>query len=367
MLGLFSLWYFRDNPASLRIEVTSKARVYDIHADVPSLSILFENEDIKKKNQVLSFFTIRISNPGGKPITQDMYDSRLPFGLKLYNGRGFPPEIISYSQKYIAENLAPQIIDGSEIHFERIVLDAQSNFQIRFLVLHGVDLEPYIEPQGKIAGIEFDKNPVIIAPAESKAEPFFTRVISGSILVHFSRFGVYVLAIIAFLIGVFVPVSLVESFNKSRKKKEYTRKFREYQGARQSNYADFLVDLALDSGSRGILLAQKLDGFRFSKRRLDLLLERQIPDMAIRSESPFSFSAPLILRLRECDLIVQVDETLKLKEDFKLQLSDFITFWNVISPTDKEATEEFVNRALQRIADRQFRPVAQITEKEPNK
>ena len=108
LLAIFGFWYFRDNPASLQVDLVSKARVYDVHAEVPGLAIQFEGENIREKKQVLSFFTVRMSNPGGKPITQEMFDKNLMFGLELSSGRAFPPELVEASQQYLRDNLRPR-------------------------------------------------------------------------------------------------------------------------------------------------------------------------------------------------------------------------------------------------------------------
>lgn len=357
VLALFGFWYSRENPAALRIELLSEARVYDIHADVPKLAIFFDGENIKEKKQVLSFFTIRISNSGGKPITQNLYDTSLPFGLQLMNGRAFPPDLVEASQRYLTENLKPTLSGVSQILFERVVLDPGASFTVRFLVLHGEGLRPFVKPLGKIAGIGFDDLPIIESRAEEKSPSFWQEVISGRPQAHVVRFLAYLLSIIVVAVVIVIPLAALDSFRSGRKKKKIAARFRDYQGSRDSSYADLLADIAVESGDKALVFASRLDGLRVSQRRLDRMMESRIAyDRPAHLDAPFFFTVPLISKLKEGGVLEEANGTLSLKGTFKEGLDDFRVFWRATEPSDAEATERFVARTIQRIKERPNQP-----------
>ena len=366
LLAIFGLWYSRDNPASLRIELLAKARVYDIHADVPNLAIFFENENIKEKKQVLSIFTVRISNPGGRPITQNLYDTALPFGLRLIDGRAFPPELIEASQKYISENLKPSLIDGGQFHFEKIVFDAKASFTLRFLVLHSQSADPLLKPIGKVAGVGFDDMTILGPPAADDRPSFWRQVVNGSLLVHVVRLFSYVVVIISFIITTFAPIAAIDSIRVSRKRKKISGRFRTYQGSRDSSYADLLAEVAVESGDKGLVFSARLDGLRVSLRKLDRLLEVRIGhDRLIPPEDPFMFTLPLISKLRRGGALLEANGVLRLTPSFKCVLADFQVFWRATEPSDAEATEQFVNRTIQRMTDRPSQETQLTSEGQP--
>lgn len=157
VFGVVTWWVSYESPANLRVYVTAKARVYDLHADVPGLSILFDGQDIKEKRQVLSFYTLRFANEGDRPITQNMYDESISFGVAWSNGKVFPPETLEVSQSYLKDSLNPSLRDEKSIQFNKIVIDPKDYFLVRVLVLHDQGTDPELSPTGKIAGIDFDK------------------------------------------------------------------------------------------------------------------------------------------------------------------------------------------------------------------
>jgi hypothetical protein len=276
LVALFGLWYYRENPAALRIELLSRARVYDIHADVPKLSIFFEGENIKEKKQILSFFTVRFTNPGGKPITQNLYDTSLPFGVQIMNGRAFPPELVDASQKYLADNLKPVLVEGNQIRFEKIVFDAGATFTIRFLVLHGEGLEPFVKPIGKIAGVGFDDLPVIEVPAAGEQRSFWGALVAGSPWVHIVRFLCYILIFVMVGLVIAVPNIAFNNFRSRRRKKKTVAGFCSYRGKQGSSHAALLAEIAIETGEVGLVFASRLDGLKISEmpKRVQRLLGR---------------------------------------------------------------------------------------------
>jgi hypothetical protein len=351
LLALFGLWYFRDNPPSLRIELLSRARVYDIHADVPNLTIFFENENIKEKKQVLSFFTVRVSNSGGRPITQNLYDTNLPFGLQLFNGRAFPPEVVDASQKYITENLKPSLANNGQIRFEKVVIDPEASFTIRFLVLHGQGLDPSLKPVGKIAGIAFDNLQIIEPSAGAERQSFWRELLSGSPLVHVVRFVGYSFTLLLLMLAIFLPLSVITSIWDDRKERRISSRFHAYQGSRDSSYANILAKIAVEYGDKGLVLASRLDGLHVSERQLKHMIRGPISHNGpvYYNDDPFFFAGPVISRLKNAQVLGKTEKVFTLNKKFKEQLNDFLAFWRATEPSNTEATERFVTRTIQRI------------------
>lgn len=364
LLAVFGFWYSRDNPAGLRIELLSRARVYDIHADVPKLAILFDGENIKEKKQVLSFYTVRVSNPGGKPITQNLYDTSLSFGLRIFNARAFPPELVDASQKYLTENLKPTLGDRNTIMFEKVVIDAGAAFTIRFLVLHAEGLDPLLQPVGKIAGVGSDDLTVTEALLTEAQPSFWRSLMMGSPLVHIVRFLGYIVLIIGIALSIGLPAAAFGEMRARRKMKKIAARFKMYQGAGPAGHADTLAGIAVEEGEKGLILASRLDGLGVSQKRLQSLLEGRPyseAQMRLEMESPFFFTLPTISKLKEAKVLSEENGTIRLDQGFKKELDDFQVFWRATEPSpDIRSADRFVARAIQEIKDRHARSEASL-------
>ncbi len=350
LIAIFSLWNFRDNPGTIQIELTSKARVYDVHADVPGLAIQFEGENIREKKQVLSFFTVRLSNPGGKPVTQDMYDKNLVFGLQLSSGRAFPPELVEASQQYLRENIQPALSSPTNIEFRKVVFDPGAHFTIRFLILHLESTEPALVPLGKIAGATFDGMPIVLPEAKAKRS-FWKDVISGSPGVHAVRFLAYIMLMIALGVGIGAPLAAFDSWRTNRRSKKTADKFRAYQGTRDATHADILARIATLYGDKGLTFIARVGELKSTKRSLARLLHmaEAYDHRPMHTEDPFFFVRSVLMTLMDADVLEERNGVLTPKASLQDNIQDFRAFWRATEPTDTNATSRFVDRAIGRL------------------
>lgn len=201
VLSIVGLWVARTNPQSLLVEVVSEERVYDVHADVPDLKILFRGEEIHKQRLALSLFSIRFENSGGKPLTPSSFDPKLQFGLRAKDGTLFPPEITKSSQAYIQNNLKPALREDNSISLEKLVLDPGAHFTIRVLSLHPLEKRTSFYLLGKIAEIEFGDEPVPERLDDSQLSTWH-QVIQGRLLIHFLRAIAYIFSCAAFALTI---------------------------------------------------------------------------------------------------------------------------------------------------------------------
>ncbi len=153
------IWIY--SPASkprLVITQLTQSPVLDVKEKVPSLQILFKNNDIYAEGKQLSLIEIEIANKGDRALEKSAFDDLDPFRLVVSNGTlAGDPVVNSVSDERFKQ---PGVIgrthishDHTDVHISPIIIDQEEWLSIRFLILHSLEVKPSVTAAGKLANL----------------------------------------------------------------------------------------------------------------------------------------------------------------------------------------------------------------------
>ncbi|MBU0579807.1 MAG: hypothetical protein KKA19_01405, partial [Candidatus Margulisbacteria bacterium] len=156
IFGLFSIYLglFKDTNPIIKYEIFSNTSVLDVKENISNLEIVYDGIDIKKSNQSIRLIVFRVNNIGTEDILKSHYDEDDLFGFVVEKGKIIRVEINKTSNEYLSKNLALSYISDDTIRFKPIILESGEYFDIKILILHEINVEPYINPIGKIAKVK---------------------------------------------------------------------------------------------------------------------------------------------------------------------------------------------------------------------
>ena len=217
ILSVYSI-FFQEKRTSLGFDVLSNTSVLDVREEIGKLEILYDGNDISKKDQSLRVITFRVINNGDKDILKGFYDDNAPLGFKVTNGEIIKFEILDSSNEYLEENLNLKFVRDSEIEFSSVIIEVNEYFTVKVLVLHEKINLPDIIPKGKVAGVK--RINVKELYKEQEGEPFFKRSLGGGFFVQVIRILVYFGGLIFFLILIiYLGDSISENFQRWKRRK----------------------------------------------------------------------------------------------------------------------------------------------------
>jgi hypothetical protein len=230
--------FIRDTSPAVRYEILSNTKILDVKEDVTGLSIIYNNEDIRKARKTLSVLIVRVSNEGRSPILKTYYDNASPLGLSISSGEIITAEIISATTDYLRQNAGISIRDASNVVFSQMIIEPNESFTTKLLVLNPEQSALTIFPKGKIASVK--KLLLVDRQSEQRKETFVMKVVSGSLWVQVVRILTYVAAFILLLIAVIAP-----SFYISEKKDQWKRNsiVKQFKSRTDSALNDLNVEL----------------------------------------------------------------------------------------------------------------------------
>lgn len=215
IFGSFSVYtYIADNP-SVTFDIISDSNVLDVHESLTGLNIYYQGEDIQQTNQNLRIITLKVENTGNVDILQNFYDNNVKWGFQIDNGHIIEAKLVGSNSNYLESNLNIKVINNS-VEFSKPIFEKNKFFIVTVLILHNKDEGPLLNPTGKIAGIEN----IGVKTSYIERESFIDEVLSGSLIVHSTRYIVYTLLLIAFVIIAFVIGDKTESITKNRKRRK---------------------------------------------------------------------------------------------------------------------------------------------------
>ena len=230
--------FIRDTSPAVKYEILSNTKILDVKEDVTGLSIIYNNEDIRKARKTLSVLIVRISNEGRSPILKTYYDHASPLGLSISSGEIIIAEVISATTDYLRQNAGISVRNPSNVEFSQMIIEPNESFTMKILILNPEQSALTIFPKGKIAGVK--KLLLDDRQSEQTKETFIMKVVSGSLWVQVMRTLVYVVAFILLLIVVIVP-----SIYISEKKDQWKRNgiVKQFKSRTDSALNDLNVEL----------------------------------------------------------------------------------------------------------------------------
>jgi hypothetical protein len=219
----FSAFYKKNN--EITFDILANTPIISISENIPPIRLFYKNEDITKSKKRIFLLTIKVINSGEIDILTSQYDENELLGFRITNGTfAENPQIIDSSSKYLNENVKIKLSDKSVAKFSKIIFESKEYFIVKSLILVDDGINPQIVPTGKIAGIKEKETKVIKSYDQTKDEPLWSMITSGSLLIHFIRFFYYILVI--FISAIFVSILVVliffttDAISKSNRKKK---------------------------------------------------------------------------------------------------------------------------------------------------
>jgi len=224
--GSFALytWLHTKQP-EITYDIEAATDVVDLHTPLQDLTIIFKGEDIRARNLNLRVLTIRISNKGDLDLLQAQYDQVDPWGFSVGPGRIVDVRIAASNSPYLQSHLNPRLHGTDRILLEKCIFERQKWLILELLVIHSKAESPELIPFGKIAGA--DTIPVLKPYLTKDRETLWTRVASGTLLIHSLRFALYVGILLASgIVLIFSSIgisSLVDSWKEKRRRRNAAR------------------------------------------------------------------------------------------------------------------------------------------------
>jgi len=259
ILGLFALYYeLRANKINLVADVVAESNVLDVRTAVKDLSVLFQGKDIQQDNSNLKIIAVRLVNEGETNILENYFDSRIPWGLQIENGRLIEARVTGSNSRYLTENIHLVVTNTNEVLFDKVIFDKGKYVALDLLVLHNKTKEPQVKVVGKIAGM--DEVPVRLSLKDQNQQTFLSAVFLGAAPVQIARTIAYsfigLSAIV--VVGLFIA-GLVKLFSfKKRARRKAARSLPKAGSIEEEKKRRVLLDIFVEDGIEGLRNAQKL-------------------------------------------------------------------------------------------------------------
>lgn len=248
IFGLIALYteFLRDTSPVITYEIVSSTRVLDVREDVGDLSIIYNNEDIRKTKKTLSVMIIRVANHGRSPVLKTYYDNAAKIGLVITNGDIIKGEVIGASTKYLQENANISFTNPKTAEFSDVIIEPKESFDVKFLILSPENAPLAVSPKGKIAGVK--QITMLDQASKQNTETFWWRVIAGSIWVQITRVPVYFFGFIITCACVVLPIILVSEFFEKRKRIKTIKQFEAYSEGKYKEINESVYSLYKETG-----------------------------------------------------------------------------------------------------------------------
>lgn len=245
------LGFFKKSSPDLDYIITSNSAVLDVKEELGKLDILYRGESLNEKSQELRFMTIKVINNGDMAITEGSYDSSLPIGFSIINGvLAEEASLIDFSQDYLEENLKLNKENDTDVTFSKIIIDPESSFEIKLLILYQSGDKPSITPIGKIASL--DKIDVFVNAENIEEKSFIRSTFAGDFYKQAIRVFIYGIVFFLILIAFVVIDEKHELYKVKRRKTSLVNTFKDYNESRISLRDEIFFGLFLNGSCRCI-------------------------------------------------------------------------------------------------------------------
>lgn len=243
--------FIRDTSPVLRYELTGNTKILDVKEDVAGLSIIYNNEEIRKSKKTLSVVTVKVINDGRSAILKSFYDPASPLGITIGSGQIIKAEIIDSSTPYLMNSTTARQLNPTTAIFSDVIIEPTEFFVVKLLVLNPENAVVTVVPIGKVANVKR----ILLQDAwsEKPKESFFTRAFSGSIWVQLARVPAYFVGFFILIISIFGPIAFVIDRIEKRHRRKVLKQFKVYSDSKYEElnakiyefYEDHGVDMLL--------------------------------------------------------------------------------------------------------------------------
>lgn len=234
LIGIIGIGYgiyadfFKEEKPELIFDLMSNTQVLDLKEDVSELQIHYKHQDLKKSKKSLVLITVRVSNKGNAPITENDYYSKTPFGFKITRGNiAEPPSLINSSRKFFENSVRLSTDSLNNIFIDKVPIDYGEYFTVKVLTICNNEELPDIIPFGEISGLRGEIYTVRSYKSERKEElSFWKKLTFGTFGIHVARFFYYLLCMALVSISIAFPVTMISDYFEDKKKKKAISKYK---------------------------------------------------------------------------------------------------------------------------------------------
>ena len=347
MIGIIGIGYavyvshFREERPLVVFDVLSNTQVLSVKENVNKLDIVYNNKNLKERHEDLILLTVRISNEGDKDVTEHDYYSKIPFGLRIVDGKvADKPNLIDASNQFLKENLSMNYDSLSNITINNIPIDKAQYFTIKVLIICRENTFPSIVPTGKISGISED---FVIRQSYKEGQKeelsFFRLLTYGSLGIHILRlfFYLFCFLVLGLLIG--VPAAIISSSLDKRRKNKIINRFRQKTKIELSKNIDLIFDIYKSKGTDVIKWLNRLcsnpsrlnrELQYFERRKLShsdlgehmVVHHPELPEYSRHEIMRISRNS-ILTKLLDTQIITKQDDGFLIDEQFKKEIQEF--------------------------------------------
>lgn len=250
LIGIIGIGYgiyadfFKEEKPELVFDILSNTQVLDLKEDVSELQIHYKHQDLKKSKKSLVLITVRVSNKGNAPITENDYYSKTPFGFKITRGNiAEPPSLINSSRKFFENNVKFSIDSLNNIFIDKVPIDYDEYFTVKILTICNNGELPDITPFGEISGLRGEIYTVRSYESEKKEElSFWNKLTFGTFGIHVARFFYYLFCIALVSICIGIPTSKISDYIENKKKEKAIAKYKKGVKLKLSQYSETIFN-----------------------------------------------------------------------------------------------------------------------------
>lgn len=153
LLALYQYFYPIERNANLTVYQKSTFDAFQINKEIERLKVFFDSTNIQNAGLNLKVYKLKLVNNGDVDINTDLYDEKIPFGIKIGGGTIIGYSILNGSDNYLKNNFKIQLLDSNTLEFNKIIFDRNSFVEFEIMVMHKAAYTPELVVTGKLEGI----------------------------------------------------------------------------------------------------------------------------------------------------------------------------------------------------------------------
>ena len=214
----------REPEARVTFKIISATDVLDLRRSLDDLRIEFRGQDLQEQDLNLKVVKISVENSGETHIRAGDY-SDADWGIRVIDGQVIEAKVDRSDAADLISTSDLRYVGSETIGFPKIVFDKGDAFAVELLVLHANEVEPVVEPIGKIAGVKsFDLDP---PPLPGTEVGFVRKTFGGSVRILAVRSGAYfvgsIIVLSVIILGIAAGAFAFDNVKKRRRRKQATQ------------------------------------------------------------------------------------------------------------------------------------------------
>lgn len=187
-------WYIStkyERSPELSIEIVSNEELLTIKEELPDLNVTYRDINLRENQQNISIVTLRLINDGNESILLNHYDKDHPLGILIENGTILNMPFLTKSSDSTYYKSVVESINNDSIVFKNRIIDPQSFFTLKMLILNKISVKPKFKAFGKIAkipSIKITESPVFKVKERTIWDSIFP-ILAGVFIALFANFA----------------------------------------------------------------------------------------------------------------------------------------------------------------------------------